>query len=316
MSWVRLRTTPAAKGDALTDTSVFTSVIGVPIDSEGLEEGCNHMPAALRRHGVIAALDVRDLGDVEAGPVRGPRDPASGVRGPDEVAAVSGRLRDALVPLLRSGERPLVIGGCCAVLLGCGLAVREVVGRAGLAFVDGHEDFYDGHSSLSGSVADMELAIVSGHEPTGVLVGGPGPPFFREQDIIALGVRDSAIARANGSPDPRLVAPGLRIIESQTLLAEGPASIGRHTAQDLAGGSGRYWLHLDLDVIDGEAMPAVDDPLPGGPNWRQTGELLKPLVRSPALLGADVTILNPALDPGGVYARRVVELLATLSHLS
>jgi arginase len=203
----------------LTSTAVFTSVIGVPIDSEGLEEGCNHMPAALRRNGVIAALGVRDLGDVEAGPVRGPRDPASGVRGPAEVAAVSRRLRDALVPLLRTGERPLVIGGCCAVLLGCGLAVRDVVGRAGLAFVDGHEDFYDGHSSLSGCVADMELAIVSGHGPKAVLAGEQESPLFREQDIVALGVRDSAIARANGSPDPRVVAPALRMVESATLLA-------------------------------------------------------------------------------------------------
>ncbi len=297
----------------MTSTAAFTSVIGVPIDSEGLEEGCNHMPAALRRNGVIAALGVRDLGDLEAGPVRGPRDTASGVRGPDEVAAVSRRLRDALVPLLRSGERPLVMGGCCAVLLGCGLAVREAVGRAGLAFVDGHEDFYDGHSSLSGCVADMELAIVSGHEPQGVLARGQEPPLFREQDIVALGVRDSAIARANGSPDPRVVAPALRIVESATLLVEGPASVGQRSALDLANGSGRYWLHFDLDVIDGEAMPAVDDPLPGGPDWLQTGELLEPLVRSPALLGADVTILNPALDPGDVYARHVVELLARVS---
>jgi hypothetical protein len=27
-------------------TTVFTSALGVPIDSEGLEEGCNRMPAA------------------------------------------------------------------------------------------------------------------------------------------------------------------------------------------------------------------------------------------------------------------------------
>jgi arginase len=292
-------------------TTVFTSVLGVPIDSEGLEEGCNRMPAALRLSGLIAALGVRDFGDVQAGPVRGPRDPVTGVRGPAEVAAVSRRLRDALLPLLRAGERPLVVGGCCAVLLGAGLAVRELVGRTGLAFVDGHEDFYDGHSSLSGCVADMELAIVTGHGPEGLLPEKPPVPLFREQDVLALGVRDSAIARQNGSPDPRRQAPGLRLIESANLLAEGPGRTGERVAAELAAGPGRFWLHFDLDVIDGAAMPAVDDPLPGGPDWRQTAALLRPLLASPALLGADVTILNPALDPGDHYARRVVELLAT-----
>ncbi len=82
-------------------------------------------------------------------------------------------------------------------------------------------------------------------------------------------------------------------------------------AAELAAGPGRFWLHVDLDVIDGAAMPAVDDPLPGGPDWRQTAELLRPLLLSAALLGADVTIPNPSLDPGDHYARRVVDLIAT-----
>lgn len=295
-------------------TSVFASALGVPIDSEGLEEGCNRMPAALRRSGLTAALGMRDLGDVEAGPVRGPRDPVTGVRGPAEVAAVSLRLRDALLPLLRSGERPLVVGGCCSVLLGAGLAAREVAGRAGLAFVDGHEDFYDGHSSISGCVADMELSVVTGHGPAGLLPDEHGAPLFREEDALAIGVRDSAIARENGSPDPRRLAPGLRIIESASLLAAGPALTGQRAATELAAGPGRFWLHLDLDVIDGEAMPAVDDSLPDGPDWGQTAEPLRPLLRSPALLGADVTILNPSLDPDDRYARKVVDLLAAASE--
>ncbi len=297
-------------------SSVFTVALGVPIDSEGLEEGCNRMPAALRRSGLIASLGVRDLGDVEAGPVRGPRDPVTGVRGPAEVAAVSLRLRDALLPLLRSGERPLVVGGCCAVLLGAGLAAHEVAGRAGLAFVDGHEDFYDGHSSLSGCVADMELSIVTGHGPTGLLPDEPAAPLFREEDALAIGVRDSAIARENGSPDPRRLAPDLRIIESARLLTDGPTLTGQRAAAELATGPGGFWLHLDLDVIDGKAMPAVDDPLPGGPDWRQAAELLQPLVHSPALLGADVTILNPSLDPDDFYARQVVALLADAGRVS
>jgi arginase len=295
-------------------TTAFTSALGVPIDSEGLEEGCNRMPAALRRSGLIAALGVGDLGDVAAGPVRGARDPLTGVRGPAEVAAVSLRLRDTLLPFLRSGERPLVVGGCCAVLLGAGLAVRDFAGRAGLAFVDGHEDFYDGHSSLSGCVADMELAIVTGHGPPGILPEGPSAPLFRDEDVVALGVRDSGIARENGSPDPRRLAPGLRIIESASLLADGPGRTGQRVAAELAASPGSFWLHFDLDVIDGEAMPAVDDPLPGGPDWRQAAELLRPLLLSPALLGADVTILNPSLDPGDHYARLVVDLLAHASE--
>ena len=44
-------------------------------------------------------------------------------------------------------------------------------------------------------------------------------------------------------------------------------------------------------------MPAVDYLLPGGLDWDELAELLVPLAASPALLGADVTIYNPSLDP-------------------
>ena len=134
--------------------------------------------------------------------------------------------------------------------------------------------------------------MVTGHGPGGLLPSAPERPLFREQDATALGVRNSAIARENGLPDPRRLAPGLRIFESATLLAEGPRHTGQRAAAELAARPGGFWLHLDLDVIDGEAMPAVDDPLPGGPDWEQAKELLRPLLLSPALLGADITLLN------------------------
>ena len=74
--------------------------------------------------------------------------------------------------------------------------------------------------------------------------------------------------------------------------------------------SWRFWLHLDLDVLDQAVLPAVDYPMPGGLTWEVLAELARPLAHSPALIGADVTIYNPALDVDGRYAKRIVALLA------
>jgi arginase len=63
--------------------------------------------------------------------------------------------------LLARGEHPLVLGGG-TLLIGVFAALREHYGRVGLAFVDGHLDFYDGRSSPTGEAADMELAILLG----------------------------------------------------------------------------------------------------------------------------------------------------------
>jgi arginase len=271
------------------------------------------MPEALRRNGVIQALGVRDLGDVEAGPVRGDRDPVTGVRGGDEVVDVTRRLRRALAPLLRAGERPLVVGGCCAVLLGIGAAVRDAAGRAGLAFIDGHEDFYDGATSPTGAVADMELGIVTGFGPPELTAVGGAPPLFEPVDVVALAVNDSAEARANGSPDPRVLAPQLRIVEIGELRAAGAAATGRRAAALLAARTGRYWVHLDLDALDSDVMPGLGAPLQGGLGLEEAADVLLPLVRAPECLGADVTILEPSRDPGDIGARRTVELLARVA---
>jgi arginase len=180
----------------------------------------------------------------------------------------------------------------------------------GLAFVDGHLDFYDGVSSTTGEAADMELAILTGLGPAGLVdLAGP-PPLARPQDIVVLGYRDAEQARLEGSPVPEIVTPAMKLFDVKRLRQLGPAALGRQTAEQFEKSSGRFWLHLDLDVLDQEALPAVDYPMPDGLSWEALAELARPLAHSPALLGADVTIYNPALDADGRYAKRIVALLA------
>jgi arginase len=96
------------------------------------------------------------------------------------------------------------------------------------------------------------------------------------------------------------------------LRGHGPAIVGQKMAQRFARDPGRFWLHLDLDVLDQQVMPAVDYRMPGGLDWPEAEALLQPMVASPALLGLDVTILNPTLDPAGEHTRRAVDFLAKI----
>ena len=57
------------------------------------------------------------------------------------------------------------------------------------------------------------------------------------------------------------------------------------------------------------ALPAVDYPQPGGLDWDQLRDLLRPLTAAPGFRGMDVTILNPTKDRDGTGARQVVDLL-------
>src|SRR5207244_11053524 len=71
-----------------------------------------------------------------------------------------------------------------------------------------------------------------------------------------------------------------------------------------------FWLHLDVDVLDDELMPAVDYRHPGGLTWQEAEHVLAAAARRSQLVGMQVTIYNPALDePDAPLAERIVDLL-------
>lgn len=288
----------------------LTSVVGIPIDSTGKPTGCERAPSVLREHGLITALGIPDLGDLPVTLDDATRDAQSGLIAFPQIISTSETIRAALGDLLRSGERPLVIGGCCTLLIGVTAALRDVHGRAGLAFVDGHIDHYDGQTSPSGEAADTELAILTGHGPEALTHLTGESPLIYPSDVTAIGVRDLAAAQADGAPAPH---PAIRIFEfSETDTAESLADLGKQTASRFAADPGRFWLHLDLDVLSVEALSAVDYHMTGGYNWKQLERLIRPLVQSSALLGMDITIYNPNLDPSGEHADAIVNFLASV----
>ena len=91
-------------------------------------------------------------------------------------------------------------------------------------------------------------------------------------------------------------------------LASDPTGHAQRALEHLRGADG-FWLHLDLDVLSKAELPAVDYAADDGITWDELLALLRPALADPALLGVDVTILNPSMDPDGRYAARAVELL-------
>lgn len=294
----------------MTIKSVVTTLVGIPIDCSGRFTGVERMPAALRAAGLVQRLNINDLGDLPVTIDTPQRDPATGIIGFHAVCKTSDSIRTELGALLKRGERPLILGGCCTLLIGVCAALKEQVGRVGLAFVDGHLDYHDGHSSPTGEAADMELAILTGFGPTGLVDLAGSPPLIAPQDVVALGCRDAEQARMAGALDPLTVAPGFTLFDARAIQQADPATLGTQVAKRFEDEPGRFWLHFDLDVLDQNILPAVDYRMPHGLNWKEATNLIRPLAQSPALVGMDVTIYNPNLDPDGRYARQIINVLA------
>lgn len=111
--------------------SIFTSLLGAPLDCSGRFIGTELMPKALREAGLVQRLDIRDAGDMAVTIDSPERDPATGIIGFQSVCASSATIRAEVGALLKRGERPLVVGGCCTLLIGVAAGLRDVFALAG-----------------------------------------------------------------------------------------------------------------------------------------------------------------------------------------
>ena len=148
------------------DAVARPAVIDAPIDCSGAGRGEERAPAALRAAGLVQRLHAHDAGEADACIRDTRRDPDTGVIGAVEVRRASMAIASRVREVLEAGERPLVLGGDCTLLLGVFQALPR---GSGLWFVDGHADFFDGESSPTGEAADMDLAILTGHGSPGLL---------------------------------------------------------------------------------------------------------------------------------------------------
>jgi arginase family enzyme len=281
------------------------ALLDVPLDCSGAGRGEEHAPDALRAAGLLERLGARDAGTVQAARIRDTRrDPATGVIAAAEVRGASVAIAASVRALLDAGERPLLLGGDCALLLG---VFGALPAGSGLWCVDGHADFHDGELSPTGEAADMELSILTGHGPDGVLEQREPP--LAPGALVLMGHRPDDLGPEVAAENARL-DPAIDAHTSAQVLERGPAALGAAAASRLAGLPA--WLHIDLDVLDETALSAVSYPQPRGIDWAQLAELSAPLAAAPNLIGVSIADFNPDRDPDGAQARRVVDALVAL----
>ncbi len=289
------------------------SSIGSRPYGDGTPRALGRAPAALRGLGLEARLSAAPGGDVAPPPWREHVRPPGRTRHEAEVAAYSVALAERVAAVADGGGMPLVLGGDCSIVLGCLLGLRRAgAARVGLAYLDAHADFATPQESRTGSAASMCLAMAVGRGNTPLARMDGGGPLVHPADVALVGRRDQA--EPWYGHDALRASPILDLPGREVGAAGWGATAG--AVLDRLAGAGRdgFWIHLDADLLDPTAMPAVDSPLPGGPGFAELAELLGPLVRHPKALGMELTIYDPTLDPGLAAGARLIDLLERCFH--
>lgn len=302
----------AGEGEPRLDLIAAPSNLGLRPPSPGREPGTWRAPHALLSAGLASRLAPVRTVELARPPYDFERQPGTGIRNGRTIREHALMLADAIEAGLSAGRFAVVLGGDCSLLLGCLVGARRG-GRCGLVHVDGHSDFfhpgnYDVESRL-GSAAGMDLALATGRgEPLLTRWPDVGTPLVADDDTIQIGDREAEEARATGGA---ALDPSITQFTIQETLRRGVAEVCQSVVERLEQrGLDRVWLHVDLDVLDQGVLPAVDSPGSPGLDFAQLADVLSRLVGTGRVIGLDVTIYDPELDPGGEFLPGIVDCLA------
>ncbi|MBD2754291.1 arginase family protein [Spirosoma validum] len=281
------------------------SNLGLKASSHHREPGVNRLPDWVRQQGLYTHLgeDTQTITVLPAS-YSGKLDSKTGIRQADDIALYSQQLARTVKQTIDQQSVTLVIGGDCSILLGCLLGLSQR-GRYGLFFLDGHTDFAWPGLSQTGGAAGMDLALVTGHGPLKLTNINGRKPYVREEHVWSVGNRDE---------DPDYVAAirssQIQYRDLNRLRDDGPETCvsGFLQMSDQHKLDG-FWIHLDVDVLNDELMPAVDSRQSGGLTYAELLSLLIPLLDSGKAIGLDITILDPDLDPTGLYTYQFIAQL-------
>jgi arginase len=219
-------------------------------------------------------------------------------------------LEKKIVQSLDKSYLSLVLGGDCSILIGAMLALKSR-GDYGLLFLDAHADFYQPEQSITGEVADMDLSIVTGHEPARLSNIRRLSPYVKEQNVIHIGQRDWKETKQYQSQDIRKTK--ITVISNAQLQQKGIRSTANAIMQKMKKMNVQgFWIHFDADVLNDKINPAVDYRLPGGLSYVQINYLLSRLFATGSIVGITFTILNPSLDNKRTVLKKIVALFEGL----
>ncbi len=280
----------------------FPSNLGLKKIESEIEPGVKKLPEWLKKNGFHKRINPEKILRIEPPKYGMDLDIESGVRNADNIIKYAIDQSKLLSSTLNENVFHLILGGDCSILIGNAIALKQK-GNYGLFFLDGHTDFIESELSETGGAAGMDLAIVTGHghdKLTNIL---NQKPYFYEKNVFCIGNREY---------DEEYVRPilesDIQYFDLQTLRKYGLTKTANQFLElvhenKLDG----FFIHLDVDVLNDKIMPAVDSRAIDGLTYKELRELLIPLLSSKKVIGIEVTILNPYLDPNGKYTNEFIK---------
>jgi arginase len=203
-----------------------------------------------------------------------------------------------------AGEFPVVLSGSCAYP---GVGVVAGLGEAAPAVVwfDAHGDFNDPETGDSGYFDGMGVSVLTGSAWQGMLATVEGAAPIPETSVLHVGGRDfddPEVVRIEASELNLLAVNGLRgggLPEALASMRPEPSGV---------------YLHLDLDVLDGDELPVNVYSAPDGLSPEELESAVASILQTQPVRALSLTAYDPEVDVGNAVPPIALRLLKALAE--
>lgn len=279
----------------------FPTNLGLKKTIYAEQPGVYYLPSWLSQKGLHKALKPQEIYTLPAPPYTLIKNPQTGVNNTELIIDYAIRQSEFLLKHWADSPFKIVLGGDCSILLGTALGLKQK-GHYGLVYIDGHTDYMGPELSQTGGAAGMDLAITTGYGHPLLTNIKSLSPYLQEEDVFCLGNREY---------DPEYVGQilltNITYYDLENLRITGIREVASKFLKLIKKNNlDGFFVHLDLDVLNDDIMPAVDSRAADGLWYGELEDLLIPLLGHPKAVGIEITILDPDLDPDGKYTLQFV----------
>lgn len=288
------------------------TLIGVPLDLGAENLGVEKGPQAFRDQGISEKLsrvgfEVDVLPDIKVRPRNELNIGSQRLKYLDEIVRANEELAKCVSSLVKSGRKPVVLGGDHSINLGAFSGASIALnGNLGLIYFDAHGDMNTDVTSLSGNIHGMHLASLMGLGAKELVNVGGETVKLDKCNLLHIGGSDLDEAEWQLVKKEQLNLFTLYDLLTKSL---GPLI---DKIDEVAGRLENIWVSLDLDSIDQIYAPAAAMPNAKGLLYREIATITEYIGTHCNVVGIDIVEYNPLEDDHGKTAELGIELIAKL----
>lgn len=252
-------------------------------------------------------IEVNDKGnihsDMKVNVAQHSQGDANTLKNYNQVVDFNEKLASSVDESVEQGAFPLILGGDHSLAIGSLAGISRHYENLGVIWYDAHGDLNNSHTSPSGNIHGMPLAISCGVGDEKLVNLYKEGPKVKPENIVLIGMRDLDEGEKEYISENNILTFTMTDIKEK-----GISAVMQESLEYLQNKTDGIHLSLDVDALDPMETPGTGTPVDGGLSLSETLFAMTQLHDSQKITSMDLVEVNPLLDDKNKTAVKAVSI--------